>query len=101
VYIQQPPAIAIQPNDKDYYVPAKDELLVSWIKVKIQEECRVALTKQLDMHLSVVVDEAGAPEWNGFCKPRRHGVFHPKAEASGHIRVFGHLRKQSACGHVF
>jgi hypothetical protein len=65
VYFQLPPTIAILLRVRQN-AEENCDLLVSWIKVKIQEECRVALTKQLDMHLSVVVDEAGASEWNGF-----------------------------------
>jgi hypothetical protein len=77
IYLQPIPPIAVVPKTENYATRTKNaeeilDLLVSSIKMKLQEKCRVVLTKQLDMHLSVVADEAGAPEWKGFFESRCH-----------------------------
>jgi hypothetical protein len=88
LYFQPISAIAATPNIGDAML-AEDagetylDPLMTWIKAKIATACRMPLTTKLNMHLSVIVDEAGAPELNGF--------FEDRENIDNFIEQLGHL----------
>jgi hypothetical protein len=48
------------------------DFLITWIRKEIERICGMPLPPKLKMHLSVIVDEAGAPELNRFFEQREN-----------------------------
>jgi hypothetical protein len=48
------------------------DFLLTWIRKEIERICDMPLPPKLNMHLSVIVDEAGAPELNHFFEQRKN-----------------------------
>jgi hypothetical protein len=69
----------LQPNkvyDKSFSFGPNPDMesigkLVAWISNKLSDKAKVSVDRVLEMHVSVVIDEAGSPSFNGvFDEPR-------------------------------